>query len=91
MSAPTTTIRVPDGQVDREAADVEPVLGLGEQRVEAADGERADDGAPEARHPADHEHRQRDEREIEVHRLGVERQQVHVEATREACQERRRA
>ena len=91
MSAPTTTIRVPDGKVDRDAADVEAVLGLGEQRVEAAHRERSDDGAPEARHAADHEHRQRDEREIEVHRLGVERQQVHVETTRKACQQRPRA
>ena len=81
------------GQVDREAADVEAVLGLGEQRVEAADRQRADDRAPEARHAADHEHREGDEREIEVHRLRVDRQQVDVEPAgepRERAGERER-
>ena len=74
----------PRRQVDRPPEDAEPVLGLREQGVEPRDGERPDDGAPEARHPADHEHRERDEREIEVERVGTGRQQVHVEASGEA-------
>ena len=61
-----------------------PFSGLGEQRVEAADRESADDGAPEARHAPDHEHRERDEGEIEVDGLGVDREQMNVQAAGEA-------
>ena len=41
-------------------------LGLAQERVEPADDERAEDGPPEARRASDDEHRERQEREIEV-------------------------
>ena len=40
----------------------------------------------QARHAADHEHRERDEGQIEVERVGADRQQVHVEPAGEPCQ-----
>ena len=80
ISAPTTTMRLPDGRSIPDGA----VLGLGEQRVEAGDGERADDRAPEARHASDHEHGERDEREVEVHGVDVDRQVVDVQPAGEA-------
>ena len=86
---PTTTMRVPCGQVDRPTGDAEAVLGLRQQRVETRDRERADDGAPQARHPADHEHRERDEGQIEVERIGAGGQEVHVEPAGEPCQKPR--
>ena len=79
MSTPTTTSRVPAGRSIGDAGDREAVLGLGEQRVEAGDRERTDDGAPEARHAADDEHGERDERQVEVDEVDVQRQQVDVE------------
>ena len=83
ISAPTTIEPRARRQVDRHAEDLHAVLGLGEERVERAHGERADDRAPQARRAADDEHGERDEGQIEVHRLGVERQQVDVEAAGE--------
>ena len=77
------------GQVDRPTGDAEAVLGLRQQRVETRDRERADDGAPQARHAADHEHRERDEGQIEVERVGAGGQEVHVEAAGEPCQQPR--
>ena len=70
-------------QVDREA-DADALLGLAQERVEAAHRERADHGAPEARDAADHEHRERHERELEVDLVGRDRaEHVDVEAARE--------
>ncbi len=59
-------------QVDRQP-DADPVLGVAEQRVDAADRERADDRAPQARDAADDEHRQRQEGQLEVDLLGRDR------------------
>ena len=49
MIAARMTSRVPGGQVELEPDDVHALLGLAQERVEAAHRERADDRAPEAR------------------------------------------
>ncbi len=66
------------------ADDLHAVLRLREERVERADGERADDRAPQARRAADDEHRERHERQVEIERARVQRQQMDVEPAREA-------
>ena len=91
ISAPTTTSRVPGRQVERAPEDRRsPFSACGEERVERADGERSDDRAPEARRAADDEHRERDERQVEIHRLGVQRQQVARRARRRSPRARPR-
>ena len=64
-------------------------LGLGEERVDGADGQGSDDGAPEAGRAADHEHRQREEGEVQIDGLGIYGKQVDVEAAREPGQRAR--
>ena len=66
MSAPTTTSRVPAGRSSVPPKSETPFSALREERVERADRERADDRAPEARRAADDEHRERDERQVEI-------------------------
>jgi hypothetical protein len=60
-----------------------PVLRDREERVDAADGERADDGAPQAREAANDEHRERHEREVEIDALRRDRERVDDQAARE--------
>ena len=48
MIAPRKTSRVPVREVELEPEHVHAALGLAEERVEPADRERADDGAPQA-------------------------------------------
>ena len=62
------------------------VLGLGEERVDTAHRKRPDHGPPEARRAADYQHCERDERQVKVQRLGVQRQQVDVESAGERGQ-----
>ena len=81
----------PGRQVEVRAEHVDAVLGRGEEGVEPADRERADDRAEQAPGAADDEHRERDERQVEVERVDVERQQVDVEAAGEAGERRPRA
>ncbi len=79
----------PRRQIDVPAEERGAVLGDGEIRVEPADRERPDNGAEQARRTPDHEHRERDERQVQVDRLGLHRQQVDVEAAGEPCEQSR--
>ncbi len=85
MIAPSRTSREPSGSVSRNA-DVHRVLRVAEERVGAADEERADHGAPEAADASDHEHRERDEGELEVDLVGGDAPElVHEQAAGEAA------
>ena len=71
-------------QIELEA-DVDAALGLAQERVQRAHDERAEHRAPEARGAAEDEHRERQERQLEVDRIGRDRaEDVHVEPAREA-------
>ena len=87
MIALTTTILVPAGTSRVHPSTSTPFSALGEEGVERADRERADDRAPEARRASDDEHRERDEREIEVDSVDVDREEVDVEPASEPRQE----
>src|SRR5262249_50075802 len=74
------------GDVQLEADDVHASLGGGQKRVQAADQKRSEDGAQEAADAPDDEHRERDERQIEIDLVGVDAAElVDEEAPREAA------
>ena len=86
IRVPTTTRRVPAGRSIVSPPTSRPFSASARSESRPLTVERTDHCAPEARHASDHEHRQRDEREIEIHRLCVDRQEVHVEPAREPCE-----
>ena len=87
MIAPSRISREPDG---RSIAPT-PSLGLDQERVQPADGEGAEHGAPQARHAADDQHRERQEGELEVDLLGRDRAElVDEQPAREAGEGARR-
>ena len=86
MMAPSRISRDPDGGRGADA-----VLGLDQERVQAADGKRAEHRPPQARHASDDEHRERHEGELEVDLLGRDRaEQVDEQPAREAGERARR-
>ena len=65
-------------------ADVDARLGLAQEGVEPAHDERPEVGAPEAGRSSDDEHREGQEREVEVHLAARDRaEHVHVQRARE--------
>ncbi len=89
ITALTTTMRDPDGRSIVLPNSVIPSSISAEHRVEAAHEQCADDRAPQAGRAADHEHRQRDERQVEIDRVDVDRDEVDVQAACEPGQEPR--
>jgi hypothetical protein len=58
---------------DGRAADLPLPLEVGEEDVDEADGQPADDRAEQAPHPADDQHRQGEEGQVEVDLVDVDR------------------
>ena len=84
IRAPSTISAVPAGTVRCHPNTLDGVHRGREEGVDAVHGERADDRAEQASGASDDEHRQRDERQIEIQVVRRERLQVDVEAAGEA-------